>query len=165
MSTPEARPPADTGPHLLIAVLCEKVLQESDGVLSVIRVIDRLTQGAAGPEAPEQMPPFILDRLTMLVAIRADQARGRHGIKIRPEAPSGLQMQSVEQGVTIQSGATGINLILPLVLPITEEGVYWFDVFLTGPAPQADRLLTRVPLEIVYAPQRVGAGPEHPSSE
>ena len=105
------------------------------------------------------MPPFIISNLTMLVAIRADQARGRYGIKIRPEAPGGFQMPSVEQAINLQAGPTGANLIMPMVLPITEEGVYWFDVILTGPAPQEDQLLTRIPLEIVYSPHRPPSAP------
>jgi hypothetical protein len=156
-------PEISTGPHLIVAVLCERVLTEADGVLSVIRIVDQITQTANGPEAPDQMPPFILDSLTMLIGLRSDQARGRYGIKIRPEAPGGFQMPSAEQAIQLQSGPTGTNLIVPLVLPISEEGVYWFDVFLTGPAPQEDRLLTRVPLEIVYQPNRPPVSPSQES--
>jgi hypothetical protein len=29
-------------PHLVAAVLCEKVLQEADGVLSAIRIVDKV---------------------------------------------------------------------------------------------------------------------------
>ncbi len=156
MATAEAH----TGPHLVTAVLCEKVLQEQDGVLSVIRIIDRVIQSAAGPEVPDQMPPFISDNLTLLVALRADQARGRFGIKIRPEAPGGIQLPPVENSVTLQPGSAGVNLIMPMAFPISEEGVYWFDVFLTQPAASAaERLLTRVPLEVHYSPQK------QPSSE
>jgi hypothetical protein len=55
----EVRPPAvpSDGPHVGIAVLCEKVLQEGDGVLSLIRVVDRIIHSAVGPEAPDEMPP------------------------------------------------------------------------------------------------------------
>ncbi len=143
-----------TGPHLTMAVLCEKVLHEQDGVISAIRIIDQLTQTATGPDAPEQMTPFLVNNLTMLITIKSDQARGRHGIRVRPEAPGGVQLPALEQAITIQSGPTGVNLIMPLILPIDREGAYWFDVFLTGPAPQPNRLLTRVPLEIIYSPQR-----------
>jgi hypothetical protein len=143
-----------TGPHLLAALICEKVLNEQDGVLSAIRIIDRIQQTAVGPDAPEQMQPFVVDNLTLLITIKSDQARGRYGIKVRPEEPSGVQLPPMEQAITIQPGPTGVNLIMPFVLAIQAEGVYWFDVFLTGPAPQADRLLTRVPLEVIYSPQR-----------
>jgi hypothetical protein len=137
-----------------MAVLCEKVLQEQDGVLTIIRIIDQLTQTAVGPEAPEQMPPFIAQNLTMVVTIKADQARGRYGLRIRPEAPGGFQLPPVEQAITISPGPGGVNVVMPMALPISAEGVYWFDVILTAPpTDQPDRLLTRVPLEVQYAPQ------------
>jgi len=142
-----------------MAVLCEKVLDERDGVLSVIRIVDRLTQTAVGPDAPEQMPAFLSDGLTMVITVKADQARGRYGIKIRPEAPGGFQLPETEHTINLSAGPAGVNLVMPVVFPIGEEGVYWFDVFLSAPAPQEDRLLTRVPLEVQYLPQRSAAGP------
>lgn len=148
-----------TGPHLLMAALCEKVLQEQDGVLSIIRVIDQLTQTAVGPDAPEHMPPFIAQNLSMVVAIKADQARGRYGVRIRPEAPGGIQLPHVEQAVTLSPGPGGMNLVMPMTFPVSEEGVYWFDVSLTAPTGQPDRLLTRVPLQVQYSPQRSGPAP------
>jgi hypothetical protein len=154
----------ETGPYVLAAVFCEKVLQERDGVISAIRIIDQLTQAAAGPDPPQAMPPF-LSELTMLVSLKAGDARGRHGVKIRPEAPGGFQLPAIEQAITFQAGAGGVNLIMQVALPIAYEGVYWFDVILTGPRPQEDRLLTRIPLEVIYAPQRVGGSEptENPS--
>jgi hypothetical protein len=147
-----------TGPHLIAALLCERVLQEQDGVVSIIRIIDRLTQTAAGAEAPDQMTPFV-HPMTMFVALKSDQARGRMGIRVRPEAPGGFQLPAIEQAITLGGTSAGVNLIMPMVLPIDREGIYWFDVFLTGPAPQEDRLLTRIPLEIIYQPQRIlGSG-------
>jgi len=44
----------ETGPHIVNATFCEKVLIEPDGVLSLIRLVDRFTQTATGPEPPEQ---------------------------------------------------------------------------------------------------------------
>jgi hypothetical protein len=40
------------GPYIGAAFLCEKILQEKDGVLSAIRIVDRITHSAVGPEAP-----------------------------------------------------------------------------------------------------------------
>jgi hypothetical protein len=139
-----------------MAVLCEKVLQEQGGVLSVIRLIDTLTQSASGPEPPKQMPPFMAD-LTMVVVLRADQARGRFGIKIRPEAPSGEQLPSFEQTIQLTGGPWGASIVAPMAFPIGQEGVFWFDVFLTGPSDQPERLLTRMPLEVFYQPQPTAA--------
>ena len=48
----------DTGPHVQLAAICEKVLEDKDNVLSLIRVVDQVTQPAMGDEVPEAMPPF-----------------------------------------------------------------------------------------------------------
>jgi hypothetical protein len=148
MSTPESLP--ETGPFLTMAVLCEKVLVEQGGAFSVIRVTDTLGQSASGPESPEQMPPFIAENLTMVIVLRAGQAKGRFGIKIRPEEPSGHQLPSVEESIQLTGGPWGASIIAPIVLPVAEEGVFWFDILLTGPS-QPDKLLTRVPLEVIYS--------------
>ena len=54
MKPPKPRP----GPYVCMALLCEKVLNEQDGVLSVIRVIDRITvsRRARGAHAPVCQP-------------------------------------------------------------------------------------------------------------
>jgi hypothetical protein len=137
-----------------MAVLCEKVLEDRDGVLSVIRIVDGVTRSAVGPEAPDQMPPFVSDDLTMVISLKSEQAKGRFGIKVRPEAPGGMQLPPVEQAINLSPGGGGVNIVMPMVLPLNEEGVYWFDVFLTQPRGGAEQLLTRVPLEVQYLPQR-----------
>lgn len=152
MPTPDTTPLPNTGPYLTMAVICEKVLVEQGGGISVIRITDTINQSAAGPEPPVEMPPFIADNLTMVVVLRAGQAQGRFGVKIRPEAPGGFQLPSLEQAIQLVGGPWGASVIVPLVLPVAQEGVFWFDVFLTGPS-QPEILLTRVPLEVIYQPQ------------
>jgi hypothetical protein len=152
-----------TGPHVTLAAFCERILTEQDGVLSLIRVVDRLTQTASGPEPPEQMPPFLVGALTLklIVAIKADQAKGRFTIKLVVEDPSGSRVPVNEQDVNLSPGG-GVNLIIEPTLAIQHEGIYWFDVLLGGPNDQQDELMTRVPLEVQYQRQR-GAVPPQPS--
>ncbi len=42
----------NSGPYLIAALLCEKVLQEKDGIISVIRMIDRITLTVNALDAP-----------------------------------------------------------------------------------------------------------------
>ena len=35
---------SDGGPHVALAVICEKVIEDNEGVLSLIRIVDRVTQ-------------------------------------------------------------------------------------------------------------------------
>ena len=151
----------DTGPHVVIATFCEKVLSEPDGVLSLIRVVDRFTQTATGTEPPEQMPPFVVsDRdLRMVISLKSDKAKGRCSIKIVAEDPSGVRTPVGESDVTLPVGNQGVNLIIGMNFAFQHEGVYWFDVILGGPRNQEDHLMTRVPLEVVYQRQRVQPPP------
>lgn len=152
----------DTGPHLNAAILCERVITESDGVLSFIRVVDRFIQTATGAEPPDEMPPFA-GNIQMVVTLKADRARGRHTLKLVMEAPDGAREQIGEQDVNLTPGNSGVNLVIGLQLGLRLEGVYWIDVVFGGPRGQQDVLLTRTPLEVVYQRQRVSGIPGQPT--
>jgi len=50
--------PFERGSYLITAVFCEQVLQEASGVLSLIRIVDRMTITSSGPNAPAEMPSW-----------------------------------------------------------------------------------------------------------
>jgi hypothetical protein len=152
---PESNLPS-TGPFLGTAVLCEKVLQEADGVISIIRVVDRITHSAIGPEVADEMPPFTIN-LNALVSLKSGTAKGRFKVKIRPEAPSGELLPAIEVPVLFEGEERGVNLILQIAIQAEHEGLYWFDVFLE------EGRLTRIPLRVVYQPQRVGGPTSEPT--
>jgi hypothetical protein len=79
------------GPYLNMAVLCEKVLREQDGVMSVIRVVERILI-TPPPDAPEQMPPTSLN-LMLAVTLRAGVMHGQMNIKMMLTTPSGVDNQ------------------------------------------------------------------------
>ncbi|MGH2732190.1 MAG: DUF6941 family protein [Actinomycetota bacterium] len=146
---PEQQPPPGLqGPHVAMAVICERVLQEQDGVLSIIRVIDRIIHSRSGPDVPTEMPPVEFN-LTILVTLKSGAARGRRTIKIRPETPAGVQLQENELPILFEGEERGTNLIINVGLKAEYEGLYWFDVLLDD-----NTLLTRIPLRIIYQPQR-----------
>lgn len=155
------------GPHIVVATFCERVLIEPDGVVSLIRLVDRFTQTATGPEPPEDMPPFVLTEreLRMLITVKPDQARGRFTIKIVAEAPSGIRTPIGEQDLNLQPGNHGANLNIGVNFAFQHEGVYWFDVILGGPRRQEDQVMTRVPLEVLYQRQRVPTSPAEQEDE
>jgi hypothetical protein len=142
----------ETGPYLITAVLCERAIQENDGVLSLIRMVDKITNTIAGPSptVPDTMPPVSVN-LTLVIVMKPGEARGRYMITVRPEAPSGQQLSEVELPVSFAgSPDTGANVLFGINMIATEEGVYWFDILLDG------QLLTRTPLRIEYSPRRTG---------
>lgn len=136
-----------TGPHLAVAVICEKALQEQDGVLSIIRIIDRVTVSVTSPDAPDEMPETALS-FVVVVGLKSGAARGRHKLSLRPETPSGQQLAAMDVPIHFEGEERGANVVAQFAMTADEEGLYWVDVLF------GDSLLTRIPLRVLYQPQR-----------
>jgi hypothetical protein len=134
-----------TGPHLQAAIICERVLQEQDGTISAIRLIDRLTHFVRGPDAPETLPRF-QQPITFLIAFKSGAARGRYEVQIRVEKPSTEQTDFGRWPVYFEGEERGVNLVFNVIFEPELEGLYWFDLFFQG------ERLTRMPLRVVYQP-------------
>jgi hypothetical protein len=141
------------GPHLSAAFFCEKVIEDKEGVLSAIRIVDRIIHSAIGAGTPDAMPPVSV-ALTLLIGLKSGSARGRHDIGITAEQPSGIRRRIAEALTVLFEGEErGANLILNLQWVAEQEGLYWFNVELDG------RTITRVPLRVVYQRQETGQSP------
>ena len=145
-------PAMERGPHVNVAAFCETTILGQDGALSLIRIIDTVTQTATGPDPPSAMPAFVVNA-KLAITLRADEARGRYALMFRPEAPDGRHLPEQEQAIQFEGGHAGVNLIVGVQFAADLEGVYWFDVIFMA-AEGEERLLTRVPLRVVYQPQR-----------
>ncbi len=145
------------GPYVHTAVLCDKFIRGAESrQLSLINITEGITVG--GPDA-DQMPPITIGAPLMLViSLWAGQTKGRYSLKLRPEEPSGLQGDPIKlPPVHFTAGAGhGVQIIVPMPsYEVSEEGTYWFDLLFSPGAGQDDRLLTRIPLTVVYQPQQV----------
>lgn len=125
--------------------------------MSAIRIIDRVTQTVGGPDVPDEMPPTTVS-LTCLIALKSGEARGRHSLKVRPEQPGGIQLPAIDLPVYFEGEERGHNVLLDLSIQAHLEGLYWIDVILNEVT-----LLTRIPLRVVYQPQRFGPPPPETS--
>lgn len=137
------------GPYLAAAVLCEKVLQEKDGVVSAIRIVDRFIITGSGTQPPEKMPKLPVN-MTMLIIFKSGDAKGSRTVKIKPIMPSGRELQETLLPMFLEGDDRGVNLIANIVLEASEEGLYWFEVLCN------DEFVTRIPLRLVY--HRIGRG-------
>lgn len=73
----------EDGPYLTAALLCEKVLQEKDETVSVIRMLDRITLTVPASLSPETLPPLPLN-LMLFLSFKSGSARKEyHQIKDR----------------------------------------------------------------------------------
>ena len=135
--------PFSQGPYLAVAVLCEKVLVERDGVFSAIRLVDRINRSAVGAEAPAVMEPFDY-QLYMFLSFKSESARGPMTLDVRMEKPSGSSVSPTHQTVNFEGDdERGINLVTDVRIRFEEPGLYWFHVFLDS------QRMTRIPMRVV----------------
>lgn len=136
----------DGGPWVAMAVFCEQVIEDKQGVLTIVRIIDRLTieAGGTGNEPPpDQLPPGMVP-LNLVVTLKAGSARGRCEIQTDLEGPDGITRAVASHSVNFVAPHYGMNLINRITLGVQHEGVYWFTIKADG------KVLTRAPLEIQY---------------
>ena len=143
------------GPYLVTALICERVLEEKDGVKSAIRIVDHLNRTSIGPEPSSVMEPFDQD-LSLFIRLKAGGARGMYRVEVRvvkpsmnPEETPALVVHPVHFTGPDEGGA---DLVLRMRARFDEEGLWWFDVYMN-----AIRVV-RVPLRIMYHPQIMGPG-------
>lgn len=143
------------GPYVQMAAFCEQVIEDKTGVLSPIRIIDALTQTAAGPEPPLDMPSFS-HSMKLLIMLKSGRAQGRHEIKIIPQSPSAETQEPFVRSVQLEGEERGVNIIANMTYTFDMEGVYWFNVYFD------DSLLTKIPFRVRY--ERIVIGRPTPPS-
>lgn len=137
----------DRGPYLSAALLCEKVLEEKNGVKSAIRIIDRITRTAVGPNPPLEMEPFTYP-VVLLLKFKSGWARGVHTVKIQPAKPSGELMPEIVNSVLFEGEEDrGIDIVGNVVFKLDQTGIYWIHIYLD------DMKVTQIPLRVIYIPQ------------
>ncbi|GAC1406772.1 MAG: hypothetical protein NVSMB52_20270 [Chloroflexota bacterium] len=135
----------ENGPYVSLAVLVQTVLQEGDGALSLIRVIDQLTNTFTGPEPPQEMPAFAIEA-TIVLGLKSGNVVGNRNLRVALIGPSGqLIGTTMTLPVHFDGIEHGFNVTFMPTFLAPEAGVYWFDVILGE-----NRLLTRIPLRVVY---------------
>ena len=137
------------GPYLNAAFLCEKVLEEKNGVLSAIRIVDRVTYTyAASPENPSSGVPPIQAELSFLLILKSGQNPGATNIKIILKKPDNSELPPLNETMHLDTPDNkGGNLVINTRLNIDQKGVWWFEVFIN------DVSRTKIPLEVIFLPQ------------
>jgi hypothetical protein len=133
------KPTQSAAPYLQAACFCEKVLQEQDGVVSAIRIVDRLVAHVP-PGELEKQPA----RIMLLIALKGSGLRAGT-LTLRGWNPSGTPFKAGEIEMPVQfptDEAGGATFILNVELAFSESGTHWFDIEFDG------RRLTRMPLTV-----------------
>jgi hypothetical protein len=108
-------------------LLCERVIQEKDGTLTVIRIVDRveIQMQTNIPNLPEVIATV---QLTGLICIKSGPAKGKGLLTIDGEQPSGKIKRLGEFPLDLQGGENGQNVILNITMATKENGLHWFNV-------------------------------------
>jgi hypothetical protein len=139
----------DTGPFLKAALFCDSVIEGKDGVLSLIRVVDRLSVSAAGADPPADMPAMD-NTLTLVLMLISGTARGSSDVGVSVEPPGGIRRQVWNATVLMEGEDRGANIVAQIRMKFELQGLYWFHVQLDG------EHLTSLPYRVIY--QRVVPG-------
>ena len=135
-------------PHLAIAVFCERILRETDGVFSIIRVIDRFMVRGTTPEMGKRSIRF-----TLMIMFRAGFMRGKAKVSIKPLTPSKKELPTIDIPVLFEGDdERGVIISAETSLEVEEEGLYWFDLAVMG------ETVTRMPLRIEYQQTAIHGG-------
>jgi hypothetical protein len=134
----------NSGPYLTAALICEKILREKDEVISIIRIIDRITVTLRGALPPETPSPPIIVNCNAFIALKSGSAIGNRTLKWTLETPSGTKTPEQLIPILLEGEDRGVNLVLNLNIQVEQEGLHWFTLFLE------DQFLTRIPLRIFY---------------
>ena len=120
-------------PLIAHAVLCEKVLVETDGVLTLVRVVDQLNVAPGSPA---------IVRLYLVLGFKSETDAEQLGLKVRMQHPDGHEDPMLGFDLDLAGSGGGSTLFVRLALSLTERGLYWFNVRLS------DLVVARVPLRI-----------------
>lgn len=139
------------GPFVIAALLCERVLQESDGSLTAVRTADMLTVTPVGEPIPEGATLVgAAPRLFLLLSFRGGTLGSKHVVTLTGHSPSGatetFPPMEGELTTTVPGAVPGFNFIVQVQAGWQHQGVYWFEVRLDG------RRVSVVPLLLVIAP-------------
>lgn len=135
-----------SGPHLTMAVLCRDVIEDKQGILSLIHIVNKVTATWHGPDAPEKMPPIRVP-LYFVMTLKTGAAEGRHKVVVDLLSPTG-GLTPIHENEALElrkgMGSAGHNQVTRVSIAYGSEGIYWYRVFVD------DVFVTQVPLEVEY---------------
>ncbi len=144
-------------PFVSAAVICEKVLRETDSVISAIRIVDTFYLSPPTASVKKQVLVFVL--LISVRRMHLETPPLKHEIKLVLHTPSGQrpEVETVDGDVRMMDDPiipfvfeaperdqpASMNVVAQMITPIQEYGGYVFDVFLDG------ELASQVPFRVL----------------
>lgn len=131
-------------PRVRFATFCEKALVEKDGVLSLIRVVDRLTiTMRKGDELLDEALPPMQVPTTLVIGLGDLTPGARYSFRLEAEPPSGERRSLGIDWHPTPDDDRLATWLLNLTLTIEGEGRHWLILM------AEDEEITRVPLQVL----------------
>ena len=136
------------GPFLTCATFCDAIIEEADGVLSAMKMIDTV-KILLSPNAPadipsEQNPVGIVQHL--LVTFKSGDSPGKHKLQLIMEGPSGKKVEVMNKDIELsRKPHGGLNIKTQCRIAVQNSGLRWLDVVLDG------KVFSRVPINIIIS--------------
>ena len=146
---------SNEGPYVQAACFCDQVIEDKTGSLSLIRVVDVINHSEAGPNPPEQMPPFPY-QVKLVLMLKSGKAQGLSHLQIVPELPSGETESAPTLTIHFEGEEKGANVILNFAYLFKFEGLYWFKILVDN------EMITSIPLRVRYHPMTIPQPSEGP---
>jgi hypothetical protein len=136
----------DNLPLVLAALVCEQVLEEKDGVLSVTRIVDRFFV-----QPPAQAGALVGVQFRYLAILkRGSSSDDEHEVSVVFRFPSQRMEVATKPAVKIrwpgEGEDNGVNLNLTFQVGLPEEGLYWIDLIFDGSS------VASTPFRVIYGP-------------
>ncbi len=140
----------NTKPYVAAACFCETVLQEPDGVITAIRIVDTYNIAPPPPRAivPEGAPQYGHVLVSGLISLKSGDVigEGRIGLIMHKTTGEVVTLSPAEGWPAVMKGGEhGFNIKLRFALGVNNFGLLWFDVTWDG------EVLTRIPLRLKQA--------------
>lgn len=129
-------------PFVALACICEKLLQDKDDVLTLVRVVDTYYL-----QLPEGAPEGVVGGLDLsgVISIKSGDVKGEFEMLVVLRTPDGKTKPITDKPipVVLNGGEHGVNIKLSITVAVKEYGLYWFDVM------WGNDVLTSIPLKLV----------------
>jgi hypothetical protein len=131
-------------PFLNVAAICERHILESDGALTLFRIVDRFM--VAG--ATEEFPPGVILQFEVVTSFRSGNFRGRLELNLATVDPGMNVISQINVPLLFEGDdERAANTYGIVKMEVKEEGLHWIVVKLAGEEQ------TRIPFRVVYQKQ------------
>lgn len=131
-------------PLVTVACLCEKVLSEPDGVLSLIRIVDQYTVSAPPAVLESALPQLVI---TLVLGLKSNGLVGKHEVVVQMHGPAKSQEPHKIDVEFQNQPLAGFNIVTQVAIGLVKNfGEARFDVTFDG------EFLTSIPFRLLQAP-------------